>query len=482
MSFPNLHLLSVLPEMVLLGASVLVLLLALFLTDHAGRALNWLGILAVLGALLSLALVWGQTTVGFGGEIALDPFAMMLDIAILLSAFVGLLLGLREVQPGSDYVALVLWASIGMMVLASAQDLLTIFIGLEVLSLPLYILAGFRRSRVTSQEAAMKYLIIGAFSSGIFLYGLAFLYGATGQTTLVGIAQQLTQSLGVHSLYLELGVALVLVGLGFKLALVPFQQWVPDVYEGSPTPVTAFMSVGTKAAAFGVLARLLMMALPAAFVHWQPLLAFLAVLTLLYGNLAALRQQNMKRMLAYSGIAHAGYLTVAIVANSQIGMAAGLFYMVAYAFMNLGAFTVVSALSGENEEGAEMETYRGLFYRRPWLATAMTLFLLALASIPPLVGFAAKFYILRAAVANSGLLLAVAIIVGTAISLYYYLRPIVLMMTRTETQAEAPESPKAPWPIHLAVGAMLAGTIALGIFPGALEGILQGAFRAMYGL
>lgn len=479
MNFPNVHILSVLPEMILLAASIVVLLLALFLPDSAGRFLNWIGAAAVALALVTLPTLWSQTVVGFGGEIAIDHFAIMLDAAILLSALVGLLLGLREVTPGSDYVSLVLWASIGMMVLVSAQDLLTIFLGLEVLSLPLYILAGFRRERKTSQEAAMKYLIIGAFSSGIFLYGLAFLYGATGQTTLIGIAHQLIGSLGVHSLYLELGVGLVLVGLGFKLALVPFQQWVPDVYEGAPTPVTAFMSVGTKAAAFGVLARLLMLALPAAFVHWQPLVAFLAVLTLLYGNLAALRQRNMKRMLAYSGIAHAGYLTVAIVANSQLGMAAGMFYMIAYAFMNLGAFAVVAALSGNNEEGAELENYRGLFYRRPWLAGAMTLFLLALASIPPLVGFPAKFYILRAAVANSGVLLAIAVIVGTAISLYYYLRPIVVMLQAAQ---DVQETPKAPWPIHVAVGAMLLGTIALGVFPGALEAIIQGAFRAMYGL
>ncbi len=481
MNFPVINPLGILPEIVLLVTSVLVLLIALFMRERHSPALNYLGAIGVLLALGTLPILWqGPVQASFGGAIVADHFSIAMDAAILISAFAGLLLGLREVEPGSDYVALVLWAAIGMMVMTSAVELLSIFLGLEVLSLPLYILSGFRRHREKSGEAAMKYLLIGAFSSGIFLYGLAFLYGATGSVTLQGIQTALLQNVGTQPLYLELGTGLVMAGLAFKLALVPFQNWVPDVYEGAPTPVTAFMSVGTKAAAFGVLARLLTVALPAALVHWQPVLSFIAVLTLLYGNLAALRQTNMKRMLAYSGIAQAGYLVVAIVANSQTGIGSGMFYIVAYAFMNLGAFAVVAALSGENEEGAELPAYRGLFYRRPWLASAMTFFLLSLASIPPLVGFPGKFYILRAAVASGGLLLAIAILVGTMISLYYYLRPIAYMFQRAE--AEAPVAEKAHWAQQFAVGAMLVGTLVLGLLPSLVTTVLQHAAHALYGL
>ncbi len=481
MNFPVVNPLSVLPEIVLLVTSVLVLFVALFLRAKHTAWLNYVGAVGVLIAIGTLPVLWqGHVQVGFGGAIVGDHFALAMDAAILISALAGLLLGLREVQPGADYVALVLWAAIGMMVLTSAVELLSIFLGLEVLSLPLYILSGFRRHREKSGEAAMKYLLIGAFSSGIFLYGLAFLYGATGSVTLQGIQTALLQNVGTQPLFLELGTALVMAGLAFKLALVPFQSWVPDVYEGAPTPVTAFMSVGTKAAAFGVLTRLLTVALPAALVHWQPVLSFIAVLTLLYGNLAALRQTNMKRMLAYSGIAQAGYLVIAIVANSQTGIGSGMFYIVAYAFMNLGAFAVVAALSGENEEGAELSAYRGLFYRRPWLASAMTFFLLSLASIPPLVGFPGKFYILRAAIESGGLLLAIAILVGTMISLYYYLRPIAYMFQRGE--AEAPVAPKAHWAQQFAVGAMLVGTLVLGLVPSLVTTVLQHAVHALYGL
>ena len=481
MNFPVVNPLSILPEIVLLVTSLVVLFAALFMRQRHSPALNYVGAVGVLAALACLPWLWlSKVQVGFGGAIVADHFSLAMDAAILISALAGLLLGMREVEPGSDYVALVLWAAIGMMVMTSAVELLSIFLGLEVLSLPLYILSGFRRDREKSGEAAMKYLLIGAFSSGIFLYGLAFLYGGTGSVTLQGIQTALLQNLGTNPFLVDIGAALVLAGLSFKLALVPFQNWVPDVYEGAPTPVTAFMSVGTKAAAFGVLARLLAVSLPAALVHWQPVLSFLAVLTLLYGNLAALRQTNMKRMLAYSGIAQAGYLVVAIVADSQTGIGAGMFYVVAYAFMNIGAFAVVAALSGANEEGAELAAYKGLFYRRPWLAVAMTFFLLSLASIPPLVGFPGKFYILRAAVESGGLMLAIAILVGTMISLYYYLRPVAYMFQRVEAEAEV--APKAHWAQQVAVGAMLLGTIVLGVLPGLVTGVLQNAVHAIYGL
>ncbi len=481
MNFPVINPLSVLPEIILLATSIVALFIALFLPDRRGHQLNYLGLVGVLAAIAVLPMLWAKVEVGFGGAIVSDHFALAMDAAILVSALAAFLLGLREVEPGADYVALVLWAALGMMVLTSAVELLSIFLGLEVLSLPLYVLAGFRRDRTTSKEAAMKYLLMGAFSSGIFLYGLAFLYGATGKVSLASIQAAILQNFTSHPLFLEIGAGLVAVGLAFKLALVPFHQWVPDVYEGSPTPVTAFMSVGTKAAAFGALVRILTVALPAGIVHWQPLIAFLAVLTLLFGNLAALRQTNMKRMLAYSGIAQAGYLVVAIAANSQMGVGAGMFYVVAYAFMNIGAFAVVAALSGQNEEGAEIASYRGLAYRRPWLAVSMTVFLLALASIPPLVGFPGKFYILRAAVSSGGVLLAIAIVVGTMISLYYYLRPVLLMFTHSE-ETESPFPATAHWTAHVTVGVMLAGTLVLGILPGLLTGPLQNAVHAIYGL
>lgn len=476
------------PEMILLLASLVVLVLALFLKDEDGH--GTLLTIAVLGVLFAMGWttgLWGaaQPAYGFGRAIVMDHTALILDMVILLAALAGLLTAPKELKVTPDYIALILWATIGMMVLVGATDLIVMFLGLEILSLPLYILAAFYPKRDTSLEAAVKYLLLGAFSSGFFLYGLALLYGASGATNLSDIALYF-QSHTVGSALLpiagpvlfKVATALIVVGLGFKLALVPFHMWMPDVYEGAPTPVTTFMSVGTKAAAFGAMARLFLTAIPTGAVNWIPVLWVLAIVTILLGALLTLPQTNMKRLLAYSGIVNAGYLVAALSADSAWGLAGALYFLVAYSLMNLGAFTVVTVLSHGAEEGADLAAYRGLWYKNPWLAVAMSIFLLSLASIPPTAGFIGKFYIAQALVNANSYILAMTLMVGTAITLYVYGRPVLLMF-----QKEEPE--KAPVQVPLLMGILVAvlavAVLQLGIYPTAIVNLIHSVSGVMVG-
>ncbi len=484
-TFQSLHLWTMAPELWVLATSIVVLVVALFMSDEHTLTPLVIGIAGLVGAFWQSAAMLGVHTTGFYGFIAADHVGAVINLVVIASALVALALSPGEVEHGPEYVALTLWAAIGMMVLGSATNLLTLFIGIEVLSLPLYILTGFHRRSALSGEASVKYLLLGAFSSGFLLYGSAFLYGDTGTLFFTRMAYVLTQAPGAVNVYLYLGMSLVLVGLSFKLAVIPFHMWVPDVYEGAPTPVTAFMSVGTKAAAFAAFLRVFLTALPPTIVPWQHAIWFLAVLTMLGGNLMALGQPNLKRMLGYSGIAHAGYLLVALVAATSRGVDAGLFYLLAYGAMNLGAFAVIVALSHGAEEGADISAYRGLFFRRPVLASLMTLFLFSLASVPPTAGFAGKFYILQSAVGAGDLSLAIVVIVATMISFYYYFRVIVAMFTRTE--AAEPRAPVAAIPLvrglvvaSLVVAAL--GTLEFGIFPGGLSHVAQASTRILSGL
>jgi len=486
MALPPMHIGAMGPEIVLLVAALLALLVALFFREGEGTGLlAGIGVAGILVALGWTFFLWGspEPAYAFGRSFVADHASVILDWTILLSALAGILVVGRDIEVSPDFVALLLCSAIGMMVMAGANDLIVLFLGLEILSLPLYILAAFHPRRETSLEAAVKYFLLGAFSSGFFLFGLAMLYGATGTTNIQAIAGILTGASGhgpLSTLLVDAGAGLIVVGLGFKLALVPFHMWAPDVYEGAPTSVTTFMSVGVKAAAFGALARIVLVAVPLGILPWRPVLEALALITILAGALLSLPQTNLKRLLAYSSVLNAGYLAAALSTQSALGLASGLYFMVAYAFMNLGAFAVVAALSTDHDEGADLAAYRGLFYRQPYVALAMAVFLFALASIPPTAGFVAKFYILESLVAGSDLPLAMGLVLGTAITLYVYLHPIISMFQRDERDAR----PVRRIPVAMAVllAVLAVGVIEIGIDPGEIVRLVHVSTGVMTGL
>ncbi len=449
------------PELALGLVGVLVLILDLFLRDEEAR---WLVVPSIAGVVLSgvyAAGLWGQAATAFHGAVVLDPFSLGFDFLFLTVILLTLLLSLRLPQLGSGHFALLLWAGTGMMLLAAASSLMTLFLGVELLSISLYLLVALAPGNAAAGEAALKYFILGAFATGFLLLGIAFLYGSTGAVTLFGIQKALSGgalNLPHAFTFLKVGLALFLVGLGFKLALVPFQVWVPDVYQGAPTPITAFMSVGTKAAAFAALLRSLYGIVPPG--GWIPALTVLAVATLLVGSLLILRQTNLKRLLAYSGIVNAGYLLVALV---SFGLVPAAYYLAAYTFMNLGAFAGIAALSKDAEEGAELPAYRGLAYRRPWLGASLAFLFLSLASIPPTGGFTGKFLILLSAVASNHAYLAVILVAATAISLFAYLRVVVALFTPAEEAAPAPRPLPAGAVVVVGIGVL--GVLATGLLP-----------------
>jgi len=361
----------------------------------------------------------------------------------------------------------------------SSADLIVLFLGLEVLSLALYILAGFIRGWTPGQESALKYFILGSFSLGFLVYGTALVYGATGTTSFAKLSQQLANAAILDSPVLLVGVGLLLVGFAFKLAFVPFHMWKPDVYEGAPTAVTAFMAVGTKAAIFAALVRLLATALPALQPQWGVILWALAMLTMVVGNIAAIAQSNIKRMLAYSSIAHAGYVLVAVVASNAAGWMGAVFYLAAYTFMNLGAFAVVAAWGEGAEKNLDLGDYAGLAARKPLLAAAMATFMLALAGVPPTAGFMAKLYVFSAAVQGGLIDLALVGVLTSAIAAYYYLRVIVIMYMR-EPVGEAAGALPAPWGLVLLITAL--ATWLMGLFPAPVVGLAQGLLAQVLGL
>lgn len=425
------------PLLALAIGALVVLVLDLILPARAARP--W-WIAASLGACgLAIAYtagLWGQNLKAFGGGFLADNFSLSF---LLLSAGTGIatvLLSLnRTEEDQSGYLALMLWAAMGMGVLAGAGSLMTVFLGLEILSLALYVLVAFAPGRVAGWEAALKYFVLGAVAAGFLLFGFALLYGTTGSMDLAAIATWVAQAQGELPLYFKVGAGLALAGYAFKLALVPFHVWVPDVYEGAPAAVTSFMSVGTKAAAFAALARFLLAVAPAgkAGAFLLPL-TVLAALSMLVGALGALKQTSLKRILAYSGIAHAGYLIMALPGLTE-GLAAGTFYLFAYLFMNTGAFAVLLYLDSQGEDGADLNTYAGLFYRKPALAAAMSLFLFALAGLPPTGGFTGKFALAVAAGKAGAWFLLGVLILTTGISAYVYLKVILLMLRKAEGAA-----------------------------------------------
>jgi len=472
-----------LPELVL-AVGVMVLMIV----DIGRRGENGAPLLAGLSVAILLLgigaslLIWGRPPAEYLGGAISDGFALSVRLVVLIAGVFGVLLS-RNYLPdierqGGAFYSLQLLAIIGMMLMGTATNLIVLFIALEIFSLALYILCGFYRESPRSIEAAMKYFLLGAFASTFFVYGSALLFGAGGSTHYARIHETLAAGGGNPSLVLP-GIALLLVGFGFKVSLVPFHMWTPDVYQGAPTPVTAFMSVGTKAAAFAGFFRLMMTALPSFHDQWAAPVAILAVLTMTVGNLTALRQSSVKRMLAYSGIAHAGNILIALVAGTGAASSAAAFYLFTYAFMNAGAFAVVIALEkkdgGEND--VEQSSLAGIAEKFPALAAAMAIFMLSLSGIPPLAGFFGKFLVFKAAVEAGWAWLVVIGVLNSAISAYYYLRIVVAMYF--QPLAEGGEE-KERLSILASRSSLFVVTVAaiavvvIGLQPGLWTGVLRG--------
>src|SRR5882724_10169810 len=464
-------LIRVLPEIIWCGFGVLLMLLQPYLKNRQGLTL-----FAMVGAAVgTLATYFGQMGSGFFGLIQFDTYSLFFHWLVGLVAFLVILASdsylERENLAPAEFYALILFATAGMGVLASAQELLTAFIGLEMSSISSYIMAGYRRDALKSSESAMKYFLLGSFATAFFLYGIALVYGSSGTTMLV----KMDSPDLFHSTLFELGLAMILIGLGFKVAAAPFQVWTPDVYEGAPTPVAALFSAGPKAAAFALLLRIFA-TVPAATHFWFWAFWVLAALTMFAGNLGALVQTNIKRLLAYSSIAHAGYILVAFAAVTMMARngaaeagpayAAVLFYLLSYALVKLGAFTIVSQLGGAGEKNLSLDDYAGLSQRQPWVAAALSVYLLSLLGLPVTAGFFGKFYIFKAAVNSHLMWLAVLMAINSIIGSYYYLRVIVVMYMRESSAEAAALGPVSfPFGVNVVLLITVAGTILFGLYP-----------------
>jgi NADH-quinone oxidoreductase subunit N len=463
------------PTLVLLAAATLVLVLDLLPPRTDKTHLAVVSLAGVVGALLMALTRWGHDQRGFRDMVVLDNYALFMSVVICYAVALVILLSIdylrREGVQSGEYYALVLFSASGMMLMASANDLIVVFLALELMSLCLYVLAGLFKQRLESTEASMKYFLLGAFASSFLLYGIALTYGATGSTSFARIAS--ATAANAHDVVFLAGLGLMLVGLGFKISAAPFHMWVPDVYQGAPISVTTLIATGSKAAGFAALLRLLLGALRAAQPDWSPLMWALAVVTMTLGNVAAIAQSNLKRMLAYSSVAHVGYMMVGLVAGGAPGAGAILYYLLAYTFTTAGTFGVLSLCERAGEEAVEVEDYAGLGRRHPLLAGMLTLFLLSLVGIPPLAGFVGKFYLFGAAVQSGFLWLAVIAVLNSAVAAYYYLRVIVYMYMKEPEGAGATLTPSFAGGVALAVAAV--GIVLLGVMPAPFAELAQTA-------
>jgi NADH-quinone oxidoreductase subunit N len=468
----------ILPEIVLSVWGMIVMFIEPILP--AGRSRKGLGIFSAVGALTAIAATFYQAQpqfagFGFNHMLRVDHFSVFFHLVVLLVALATILMSLdylpfQKIDHG-EYYALILLGSVGMCLMSSAVELVLIFIALEISSIASYILAGFRRHAAESAESSMKYFLLGSFATAFFLYGVALLYGATGSTNVFDIAATLSRSGRIEPLA-YVAVALIFTGLGFKVACAPFHIWTPDVYEGAPSPVVAFMSTAPKAAAFAVLIRLV---IDTASPHWFWVIWIAAVLSMCVGNLGAILQSNVKRMLAYSSIAHAGYLMVAFASasNRELGISAAMFYSAAYAAMNVGAFAVITQMAGSGERFSQIDDYSGLGKRSPILAAVLTFFLLSLIGIPITGGFFAKFYVFSAALRTHLIWLTIIGVANSGMGSYYYLR-LIVRMYMFEPRTEAP-APKVQLGMALALAISLIATLWLGVLPNVVLHYTQGA-------
>ena len=466
---------AVLPEIIVAAYACAILLIEPFIPKDRRNILAFFGLAALgLAFYATVNLMWTDLSV-MNGMFILDPFGNFFKLILYAAAAMTILLSMgylkREGIELGEYYAFILLAVCGMMVMVSASDLITVFLGLELASIPFYILAGFKRFEAKSLEASAKYFILGSFSSGILLFGISLLYGLSGTTNLEALAQHLRgEEIGNPAWILAM--ILLIVGFGFKVAVVPFHMWAPDVYEGAPTPVTAFLSVGSKAASFAVFLRVFVEALGGIQSDWRLLLILLAVVTIVLGNVVALVQTNIKRMLAYSSIAHAGYAVIGLIVGDRLGIVSLMVYMGVYAFMTLGAFGVVMLLRRGGVEGDEIADFAGLARKNRLAAFAMLIFMFSLTGIPPTAGFIAKFYIFMAAV-NAGLTwLVVLAVIFTAVSAYFYLKVVMVMYMKEPDENVQMVAPSAAVMV-LAVAA--AAVLLIGIYPGPFLDLAQNA-------
>jgi NADH-quinone oxidoreductase subunit N len=481
MTFSDLNLVALAPEIILVVAVLILLLADLVIGDK--RVLGWFSLVAVLTALLA-SLVVKPTTAAVQTMALADSLGRFASMMVLIAAGLTILLAIERVSDFTrrigPFYALLLLAAVGMTTLTIANDFMTIFVAVEILSLALYVLVGFYREDARAGEAALKYFLLGAFASGFLLYGIALIYAASGTTNLTVLARGLSM-MSVELPFaplLPIGVGLLLVGFGFKLALVPFHMWTPDAYQGAPTSVTAFMSVATKSAVFIALIRVLL-SLASHSQPWLLALAGLAVLTMTIGNLAALQQRSLKRMLAYSSIAQAGYVLTGLAAGNPQGAQGALYYLLAYTFMNLGAFAVLLAVQRADENDVTRDELIGLGSRQPALAVIMAIFMFSLAGIPPLAGFFGKLYVFSASVDAGLTWLAIIGAINSAIAAFYYLR-VTVTMYMTEPAGQPPAMRHIAWPVWATLAIAAAGTVALGLwqYPW-MQGITQAVAAAM---
>jgi NADH-quinone oxidoreductase subunit N len=457
----------VLPELTLTVFGLVILLVEAFRKKGSSTLLpGWLCLLGSAAALSMTLGLWGQKLEVFSGLYTIDGFGTFFKVVFLLILALVAVISLRYVQreelPG-EYYALLMFGTLGMMTMVSSNHFITIFIGLEVMSLAIYVLCGLMRGTERSVEASLKYFLLGAFATAFLLYGIALIFASTGILDLVQLKSYVASPGFKLSPMFIAGIGLLIVGFGFKTASVPFHMWTPDVYEGAPTSVTVYMATGVKAAAFGAFLRVFYTALMPFVSDWSPILWFLAVLTMTVGNLIALVQNNIKRLLAYSSIAHAGYILVAFVTGDRVLSSSMLFYLAVYAFMNIGAFTVVMLLGRKGEENEDIDSYAGLAVRHPFIALCMSIFLLSLTGIPPLAGFAGKFYVFSAAVKANFYWLAVIGVLNSAVAAYYYLRVLMYMYFREPIK----EIGKPDFSVAYVVVILLsiAALFYMGIFP-----------------
>ena len=479
LELPRVEWATILPETILV-AGAMVILVAGALARRRVPGWVWTATTVVVagGAMGSAWDLWrrvshqhqGGAHTAIANAIVVDGFSVYFALVICAALILGALLAdgylRRERLNAPEYHVLTLLSASGGLLMASANDLIVVFLGLEVLSIALYVLAGFYQRRAVSREAAIKYFVLGAFSSAIFLYGIALTYGATGSTNLGDIAGFLRANTTTHEVLLG-GFAFLIVGLGFKIAAVPFHMWTPDVYQGSPTPVTGFMAAVAKAAGFAGILRIFFSTFGTHRLDWQPIIWAVAVLSILTGSVLAVVQTDVKRMLAYSSISHAGYILVGLQAATDRGLAGALFYLLAYTFMILGSFGIVTLVARAGDQRTGLDAYRGLGQRRPGLALLFTVFLLAQAGVPLTSGFLAKFYVIGAAVAAKSYALAIIAMLAAVVSFYFYLR-IVVAMYMAEEEGEA----RGPVRIPVGAGVALAGALAFTVWVGVLPSIV----------
>jgi NADH-quinone oxidoreductase subunit N len=471
----------VIPVLIVSLSACAVLLAEAFRRRGEWMPVGWLALIGVIGGLVTSVALWNRNAVGFG-VLVLDNFAIFFDVLICVIGLLTILLSSgtaeRDHLPLGEYYALVLFALAGMMLMASTRDLLIVFIGLEVMSLAVYVLTSLKRTDEMSAEGGFKYFLLGAFSSAFFLYGIAFAFVVTGTTRLDDLGMRVAGVALEPSVLVILAMVFLLVGFAFKVSAVPFHMWTPDAYQGAPTLVTGFMSTGVKAAAFAAFIRVFLSAFEPLRVDWLPILSAVAGLTMILGTVVGVAQTSVKRMLAYSSIAHAGYLLVGLVAANAAGKASILFYLVAYAVTNLGAFGVLSALCTADRPHDDLRDFAGLAYERPGLAALLTVFLLSLGGFPPTVGFIAKWYIFSAAIQEHLVALAVLGVLTSVVSVFFYLR-IVVQMYMAEERAPG-HRPHVPAVALTGLVLAVAAVFYLGVLPGRLLSIAASSVSAIF--